>query len=125
MNYTSNAHGGPFLAILLLCVLGPAWPQEKIEPQKPMLIAGGGGTRIAVYEYGDSAGPEILFVHGFSQSHLSWAKQYESPALQRFRIVVIDLRGHGASEKPTDVENYNNSKLWADDINADACAVWN
>ena len=118
MTHTSNAHGRPLLAILLLCVLSPAWPQEQVEPQKPMLIAGGGGTRIAVYEYGDPAGPEILLVHGFSQSHLSWAKQYESPALQKFRIVVVDLRGHGASEKPTDVESYNNSKLWAGDINA-------
>jgi pimeloyl-ACP methyl ester carboxylesterase len=38
--------------------------------------------------------------------------------LQKFRIVVIDLRGHGASEKPTNVESYNISKVWADDINA-------
>jgi pimeloyl-ACP methyl ester carboxylesterase len=91
---------------------------EGIEPQKPALIAGGGGTGIAVYEYGDPAGPEILLVHGFSQSHLAWSKQYRSPALQHFRIVVIDLRGHGASEKPTHSACYNDCKTWADDIHA-------
>src|SRR5690606_27427995 len=45
-------------------------------------------------------------------------KQYRSPALQRFRIVVIDLRGHGASEKPTNVQSYNHGKVWAEDIHA-------
>lgn len=91
---------------------------EAAEPQKPMMVAGGAGTRIAVYEYGDAHGSAILFVHGFSQSHLAWSKQYRSPALQKFRIVVIDLRGHGASEKPMSVESYGNGKLWADDIHA-------
>jgi non-heme chloroperoxidase len=33
-------------------------------------------------------------------------------------MVAIDLRGHCASEKPTNAESYNNSKVWADDINA-------
>ena len=88
------------------------------EPQSPMMVAGGGGTRIAVYEYGDAQAPEILLVHGFSQSHLAWARQYESPLLQRFRLVVIDLRGHAASEKPTDSGSYDKGTLWADDIHA-------
>lgn len=105
-----------FILIGFLCL--PAWSQEPAEPQKPRMVSGGGGTKIAVYEYGSPTGPEILLVHGFSQSHLSWVKQYKAPELQKFRIVVIDLRGHGASEKPTNVESYNNGKVWADDINA-------
>jgi len=32
------------------------------------------------------------------------------------RLVAIDLRGHGLSDKPR--EGYSDSKLWADDINA-------
>ena len=28
------------------------------------------GTRLAVYEWGDPSGPEIVLVHGFAQSHL-------------------------------------------------------
>ena len=106
-----------FAAVLTISC-GFGWAQDKSEAQKPMMVAGGGGTKIAVYEYGDPNGSEILLVHGFSQSHLSWSKQYNSPMMQKFRMVAIDLRGHGASEKPTNAESYNNSKVWADDINA-------
>jgi pimeloyl-ACP methyl ester carboxylesterase len=33
-----------------------------------------------------------------------------------YRIVAMDMRGHGLSDKPHD--GYNDSKLWADDLNA-------
>jgi non-heme chloroperoxidase len=88
------------------------------ETQHPLMVPGGGNTNIAVYEYGNPQGAEVLLVHGYSQSHLAWAMQYEAQELQKFRIVVIDLRGHGASGKPADAENYNDSEMWADDINA-------
>jgi non-heme chloroperoxidase len=84
---------GPTILVLFTCL--SAWSQE---PQKPMLVAGADGIKSAVYEYGNPKGSEILLVHGFSQSHLIWAKQYKSPTLQEFRIVVLDLRGHGASD---------------------------
>ena len=32
------------------------------------------------------------------------------------RLVAMDLRGHGLSDKPR--EGYTESKLWADDVNA-------
>jgi pimeloyl-ACP methyl ester carboxylesterase len=92
--------------------------EEPEAAQHPMMVPGGGDTPIAVYEYGNPGGAEILMVHGFSQSHLAWVKQYESPDLQDFRMVVVDLRGHGASGKPLAAENYNNSEMWAEDINA-------
>lgn len=118
MNEAMNSLKSTVATIFLVFTCLSASSQETSEPQKPMLVAGSGGTKIAVYEYGDPTGPEILLVHGFSQSHLSWGKQYKSPMMQKFRIVAIDLRGHGASEKPTNAESYNNSKVWADDISA-------
>lgn len=33
-----------------------------------------------------------------------------------YRLVALDMRGHGLSEKPR--EGYADSKLWADDVNA-------
>ena len=33
-----------------------------------------------------------------------------------FRLIALDLRGHGLSNKPH--EGYNDSRLWADDVHA-------
>ncbi len=79
-------------------------------------IIGGGGTRIHVIEAGNSRGRPILFVHGFSQCSLCWQRQFNSDLADDFRLVALDLRGHGLSEKPRDA--YGDSRLWAEDINA-------
>lgn len=57
------------------------------------------GVRLNVVEAGNPQGPAIVFVHGISQSWLSWVAQLADPALRaRYRLVAFDLRGHGASE---------------------------
>lgn len=57
------------------------------------------GVRLNVVESGNPRGPAIVFVHGISQSWLSWIAQLADPALRaRYRLVAFDLRGHGASE---------------------------
>lgn len=79
-------------------------------------VSGGGGLRLHVREWGLADGPAILFIHGWSQCHLCWAKQYESSLADRFRLVAFDNRGHGMSKKPLGPEHYTNSRLWADDV---------
>ncbi len=75
------------------------------------------GLVLAGYESGNRQGPEILFIHGFSQSSLCWNKQFSSPALARdFRLIAFDIRGHGASEKPVDISRYADDRLFADDV---------
>src|SRR3954468_10848905 len=81
-------------------------------------ITGGGGLRLPVRGGGAPAGPPILFVHGWSQNHLCWARQYESSLAKRFRLVAYDLRGHGMSETPLGAEHYTDGRLWADDVQA-------
>jgi pimeloyl-ACP methyl ester carboxylesterase len=78
----------------------------------------GGGLRLHVREWGPADGPPILLIHGLSQSHLCWAKQYESALASEFRLVAYDLRGHGMSESPLEPEHYTDSQLWADDVAA-------
>src|SRR4051812_43263342 len=63
-------------------------------------VAGGGGLRLHVREWGKPDGPAILFLHGWSQNHLCWRHQYESALAGEFRLVACDLRGHGMSEAP-------------------------
>jgi pimeloyl-ACP methyl ester carboxylesterase len=79
-------------------------------------VAGGGGVKLRVDEAGNPNGKPLLFIHGFAQSRLCWNKQMHSDLEKDFRLVAMDLRGHGASEKPK--EAYSDSRLWADDVNA-------
>lgn len=79
-------------------------------------IAGGGGLKLHVVETGNAQGRPIVFLHGASQSHLQWTRQMNSSLAGDHRLVALDMRGHGLSEKPRDA--YTDSKLWADDVNA-------
>jgi pimeloyl-ACP methyl ester carboxylesterase len=65
---------------------------------------------------GNSRGRPIFFIHGFSQCWLAWRRQMNSDLAENYRLVAMDMRGHGLSDKPR--EGYTDSKLWADDINA-------
>jgi pimeloyl-ACP methyl ester carboxylesterase len=77
-------------------------------------IAGGNGAELYVRERGNEDGPAILFIHGFSQCGLTWRRQMQSPLADEFRLVALDLRGHGHSEKPPD--GYADGRLWAEDV---------
>ena len=84
---------------------------------EPTTVKSADGLSIAVQEWGNPKGREILFIHGFNQSYLSWSRQFSDPALAReFRMVTFDLRGHGSSGKPINREAYISDKLWADDV---------
>ena len=75
------------------------------------------GMRLATYDAGNSAGPEILFIHGFSQCSLCWRDQFSDPDLaQNFRLTAFDIRGHGNSAMPPDPASYDKDRRFADDI---------
>jgi non-heme chloroperoxidase len=79
-------------------------------------ITGGGGVQLHLVEAGNPSGRPILFIHGFSQCWLAWSRQLNSDLADRYRLVAMDLRGHGLSDKPRD--GYGDSRLWADDVDA-------
>jgi non-heme chloroperoxidase len=85
---------------------------------KIQTIKGTSGVKLHAREYGNSAGIPILLIHGWSQSHLCWSKQYESGLKDDARIVALDLRGHGMSDAPTELDQYTDGDKWADDITA-------
>ena len=90
---------------------------------KTHTVRGAAGIRLHVREWGNARGIPLLFVHGWSQSHLCWVRQYESELADEFRVVAFDLRGHGMSEAPAGAESYGTGDLWALDLAAVIAAL--
>ena len=80
-------------AILLLFVeAGPA----RSQSHRPFAVKTPDGINISAQEWGNPNGREIVFIHGFMQSHLSWSKQIRDLGLaKQFRMISYDFRGHG------------------------------
>lgn len=75
------------------------------------------GTRLATYTDGDPANPALLLIHGWAQQSLCWTPLVDR-LKDRFHLGAMDLRGHGASDKPEDPAAYTDRRLWADDVAA-------
>jgi pimeloyl-ACP methyl ester carboxylesterase len=99
--------------------------QTTAAPITTTTVIGGGGTRIHVREWGRHDASPILLIHGWSGNHLCWKDQVASDLADEFRLVALDLRGHGMSDKPLDAEQYQRPRLWAADIAAviDQCEL--
>jgi non-heme chloroperoxidase len=105
------------IAAFLTAVVTPGQAQE--QKFKAVSVKTPDGLTISAQDWGNPNGPEILFIHGFSQSHLSWIKQVTNSDLAKeFHMVTYDLRGHGNSDKPFEPERYKTGKYWADDLQA-------
>lgn len=81
-------------------------------------VQGAGGVKLHVREWGQPGGIPLLLIHGWSQSLLCWTKQHEGELQDQFRVVAVDLRGHGMSEAPLEAEQYVDGDKWADDVAA-------
>lgn len=57
--------------------------------------------RISVLD-SQGRGPAVLFIHGNSACKEIFKRQFESPLLRNFRLIAIDLPGHGKSDNASD-----------------------
>src|SRR5271169_625517 len=117
----TTVHDSRFVKTTIAAALLVAMAQPGLGQglkYKPITVKTPDGLTISAQEWGNPAGLEILFIHGFSQSYLSWMRQVDSDLAKEFRIVTYDLRGHGNSDKPFDPARYRDSKAWGDEVQA-------
>ena len=72
-----------------------------LELAPPVAYVDLDGFRMAYREWGSpSATQAVVLIHGITSSSLSWVRV--APALaDRFRVLAVDLKGHGDSDRPT------------------------
>jgi pimeloyl-ACP methyl ester carboxylesterase len=93
---------GGVLAGLALGLGGGAVAAPAVEPvgQRIALVVGE-RPPVTLYFEEQGAGPPLLLLHGLGESSFTWHEI--APALAaRFRVVALDLKGFGRSEKPDD-----------------------
>ena len=82
-----------------------------------MPYADNGGVRIHFQVEGK--GPALVLHHGFTESLVDWYEAGYVEALRpHYRLVLIDARGHGASDKPHDPDAYGLDSRVADVVAA-------
>jgi pimeloyl-ACP methyl ester carboxylesterase len=83
------------------------WSVRRIERYGPrMRVTGDGGVGIEVFVDGPEDGDPVLFMHGWPDSHDLWRHQVDALSSAGFRTIAPDLRGFGASDRPTEVDAY-------------------
>lgn len=58
------------------------------------------GVRIDYTEQGDPAGRAVVLLAGFKAAATSWRYQLKPLAAAGYRVLAVDLRGHGTSDRP-------------------------
>jgi pimeloyl-ACP methyl ester carboxylesterase len=69
-----------------------AWPAMKKE------VRLANGITLAYVELGNPDGPPLLLLHGYTDSSRTWS--LVAPFLGKYRLLMPDQRGHGASDAP-------------------------
>lgn len=63
------------------------------------------GIRLHYVDQG--AGPAVIFCHGFPETWRSWSNQIAALVESGYRAIALDMRGHGGSSCPNDVDDYS------------------
>ncbi len=71
------------------------------------------GIAMNVEQAGPADAPPAILLHGFPESHRTW-REVAARLSDRVRLIMPDLRGFGASDKPRDVKDYATDALVAD-----------
>lgn len=86
------------------------------------------GVTLAFEDIGDPEAPAIVLLHGFTADHRMWRPILEAFTAD-YRVIAPDMRGHGASDAPEDLDSYTMA-AYSEDVAAlldhlgvDLCAM--
>jgi len=86
-----------------LLLRGPDIPYETLEAKYATPASRytdlPGGVRLHYKDQGKADGPVLVLVHGFGDSHFTW-DGWVARLGDRYRIITIDLPGHGLTRAP-------------------------
>ena len=88
------------------------YPFETVTPSRDGFVDRG-GMKIYFAQFG-TAGPTIVFAPIYSIVHMGMLKGTVPYLAQHFRVVAIDMRGNGRSDRPTDPAAYTFDQCYAD-----------
>lgn len=98
MKFLSSRYRVLFVAISLLVSCSPALT-SVIPPEAIANSYVHDGVRIHFRDRG--AGRPIVFIHGFGASLDTW-RYLEEALKNNYRLILLDLKGHGYSDRPRD-----------------------
>lgn len=82
---------------------------ELTRMPDPQLVYAADGTRLATYTWGELDAPVVVIVHGFASNvRDNWVLTGWVRELTRagYRVLALDQRGHGNSDKPHEPDAY-------------------
>ena len=109
--------------------------RDQIDNQQPAIdnrgmpeFTASDGATLSYQEWGDPEAPAVVFLHGFTGDLRAWLPHVE-PFSADYHVIAPDLRGHGRSAAPEDLETYTMERYAADlgelldDLGVDICAL--
>lgn len=109
---------GSASAVGLLCIplrdgrLPPSdWYPAGVPGVEASFLELPGGERARVLTTGPATGAPVVLVHGWACSAYSWRHQLPVLAAAGFRVVALDLRGHGLSAHPLGGDRYTTARM--------------
>jgi pimeloyl-ACP methyl ester carboxylesterase len=92
-------------------------PLVRTEMPPPSYVMSAEGYQLATYAWGEPDAETVLCVHGFASScrdnwvDTGWVRMLTAAG---YRVIGVDQRGHGASDKPDDALAYSMAAFVAD-----------
>lgn len=108
------------VAVALAAVLGGSRVLAAAPPGDPDLYLETNGVKLRFIDRGQ--GEPVVLLHGFALGADGWATPWGGPGrptilaalTKQYRVIAIDARGHGKSDKPHDCTAYG--AAMADDV---------